>query len=87
MQIYFHSHLCSYLPRVPILVGSTAQHCVLTAGVMSDSNLSGCTPLNRWAQTHLGRRDDIAQALRSVPAHTSYTCHCSDRSRSLQDML
>ncbi len=24
MQIYFHSHLCSYLPRVPILVEGTA---------------------------------------------------------------
>ncbi len=24
MQIYFHSRLCSYLPRVPILVGG---HC------------------------------------------------------------
>ncbi len=23
MQIYFHSHLCSYLPRVPILVEDT----------------------------------------------------------------
>ncbi len=35
MQIYFHSCLCSYLPRVPILVEGTAylnarQTCLIT---------------------------------------------------------
>ncbi len=28
MQIYFHSRLCSYLPRVPILVEGTVYVCV-----------------------------------------------------------
>ncbi len=28
MQIYFHSCLCSYLPRVPILVEDTVFRCI-----------------------------------------------------------
>ncbi len=28
MQIYFHSHLCSYLSRVPILVEGTVDMCI-----------------------------------------------------------
>ncbi len=30
MQIYFHSRLCSYLPRVPILVEGTVPSCLPT---------------------------------------------------------
>ncbi len=43
MQIYFHSCLCSYLPRVPILVEDTVYKTLLVESVqMNVSNQITC---------------------------------------------
>ncbi len=38
MQIYFHSRLCSYLPRVPILVEGTVT--VFYLNILKNKNIS-----------------------------------------------
>ncbi len=40
MQIYFHSRLWSYLPRVPILVEGTLLHCLVFSFVCVAGGLS-----------------------------------------------
>ncbi len=43
MQIYFHSHLCSYLPRVPILVSSTVYDYASTFTIANARPQNNCT--------------------------------------------
>ncbi len=40
MQIYFHSHLCSYLSRVPILVEGTVykKDAIVETGIINNNN-------------------------------------------------